>query len=68
LGAIEIDTHLDAEIGCAGECLHGRPVGQGDFMFSAIDQRHVDVFEVFGRRVVNAGAAWRSRSGHCTGA
>ncbi len=29
-------------------------------MFSAIDQRHVDVFKVFGRRVVNAGAAWRS--------
>jgi hypothetical protein len=53
--------------------LHDRPVGkdicgQVDFMFSAIDQRHVDVFEVFDRRVVNAGAAWRSRSGHCTGA
>jgi hypothetical protein len=27
IGAIEIDTHLDAAIGCAGACLHDRPVG-----------------------------------------
>jgi hypothetical protein len=38
--------------------LHDRPVrqdicGHVDFMLGAIDQRHVDMFEVFDRRVVN---------------
>jgi hypothetical protein len=58
LCAIEIDPHLDATIGGACKRLHDGQVGQHicgqvDFMLGAIDQGDVDVFEVFGRRVMN---------------
>jgi hypothetical protein len=68
LGAIEIDSHLDAAIGGACECLQDWPIGQDicghvDFIPRLIDQGDVDVFEIFARRIVNArrwlGAAWR---------
>jgi hypothetical protein len=57
LGAVEIDTHLDATLG-ARERLHDGPVRQDicrhvDFMLGAIDQGNVNVFQVLARRVVN---------------
>ena len=76
LCAIEIDPHLDATIGGACKRLHDGQVGQHicgqvDFMLGAIDQGDVDVFEVFGRRVMNdrrwIGGAWcqRGEEGDC---
>lgn len=50
--------HFDAAIGGAREGLDHRPVCQYisrhvDFLACSIDQAHVDLFEIFGRRVVN---------------
>src|SRR5262249_9083052 len=54
---VEINTHFDATIGRACECLNDRPVRQNigrkiDFMLCAVDQRDVDMLEAFGGRVV----------------
>ena len=51
---IEINTHFDAAIGRARECLNDRPVRQNigrkiDFMLCAVDQLNVDMLEVFPR-------------------
>ncbi|HUZ91875.1 MAG TPA: hypothetical protein VMU78_08245 [Methylocella sp.] len=56
LGSVEIDPHVDAAIGRAGERLDHRPVDQNicrsvDFFPRAIDQRYVYMLEVFGRRI-----------------
>jgi hypothetical protein len=58
LGAIEIDAHIDASIGGACERLHNGTVSQHigrhvDFVLGAIDQRHVDMFKVLCRGIVN---------------
>jgi hypothetical protein len=70
LGAIEIDADRNATIGGARERLHYWPVrqdigGHVDFVLGAIDKRHVDVFKIFARCIVNdrrwLGAARRER-------
>jgi hypothetical protein len=70
LCAVEINADRNTAIGGARQCLHNGPVrqdigGHVDFILGAIDQGHVDVFQVFRRRVVNGrrriGAARRER-------
>jgi hypothetical protein len=66
-------AHVDdwhSAIGGARERLHDGPVrqdigGHVDFVLGAIDKRHVDVFKIFARRIVNdrrgLGTAGRER-------
>ena len=58
LGLVKVDADRNAAISGARECLHDWPVRQNigghvDFMLGAIDKRHVDMFKIFARRVVN---------------